>query len=1488
MDSQQFERIYRDSDSKDIPTKCLMDQRQVSDAEFIPLLAQWRRWQRDSTDMPELLKLVGGQLYADPTHSLYELIQNADDNDYPEGCTPSLCLEVQEDGAVLRNNELGFHRDHILALTSGGRSSKTLRGSSFIGEKGIGFKSIFGVFESVEVHSGEFAFSLRADTMTVPAPLRSAGEPGTLILLKDPKTVWHDVRAAVNAWTPDHLSFMLFLQRLHELRICRPAGELRIRKYHRGDRRVELDGFDRPATYYVYRHSFPMPRDTFAARYSENEHALLGENTLEREIVLAVPLDHTLQAKDPTLFAYLPVTGQCSGLPMLLQFDFKTNTSRETIAVSNAWNEAAMKHLWTAYEGLLKSWSQDSELVDRIPELLPPVGADGKFQMDSHAPSSITAALSLVNCDLDLLPLLRSPLGGLHTPFSMRTCGPALREALEPLCAEADAIQFVRLDVQEKHGRTLGAMGVQPLASSEVLDLLKRWQPGAILQDLHRDGARRAWLLVLAEAFPAQSPESSELAKLQLFPFRERDRIIFRPVSEPNIEVVYRRETAGDNEQTTLSGIRELEPRMTLRVRSADTPAETRRHQESQKITDWLRDVMGLKEADELVLLERAVIPRMEKHHARLADAQKERPGASILLRLSDDQVQQLWSDLDLAALVLHREAHFVEKDSRTGQENSRQRARFDALFERLDGCCLVPTVHEVGEKSAVRRPVSSFLGVPLVTPPMAELGEMLFGQKRQVMPSPGARQQDSLRALLERMGCFTGDLLVRVEVTDSRWPSDQEELPHSNWEMKIQTVELKPGLEARLRRLSPTCKARLFDLVAESPMESFCLLIGSTCNYFYHNQKASPVKGSLALHQLRPYLRLLNGDRQPAEPEKLALPTEKSREVLAELPELLAAPEAVAFDQAMLLAAALGARESVDWTWFTERAAERMRECVQSQSKHNSWSYFARWCRAAERLATETKGACPDYPRIRKWLEDNTLMPWESKEGAIGLFPLQQFEENEIREMAEPVGLVPFFQNLGALPAPEPKGALERWRRCAAQLDRPDWTDLQALVQQYESDTDGFQHEWKRDTDLVWTWGWTVPAEACTGVPAEWHNPLEPNDEAFCRLLFAWDPWLSDTDVPAGKSADWRRRLRSFYLAVGVRLLQSDLLRLADGIEVRPLASPLQNAFEQVRPNCPTLRRLLPAALAGVVVSPPHAPAVTWRGYGEIEVDLPAPREVVVADGVLVTSLPGFSDEALLRRFLTEQGLTNEIIALNHYLQQQMTADEGDGTSGEDDESVPDQAQASIQAWRDNLRSHRRSGSGQPLNRPAPPDSTLLPASPEEAIERMREGAKKALNRDPARLSRFNISLQRVETKDARHRSEAIRQELLQWYRGSCQHCGTIILKGDGKPYFEDTRLFKTGASKNLDNAHNRILLCPNCAARMNHNDWSFPTQAFPPIDPACPDRARDPWIADPHWGAAGGYYKVQFNVAGEEWPLSFHRDHYDQICVAFAEYGI
>ena len=103
------------------------------------------------------LKRLSSELYSASTHFALELLQNADDNSYGPGVEPSAILVLEPTRVSWINNELGFTEADLRSICDIGRSTKVAEKLNIknarIGRKGIGFKAVFRVSDTPEVHS---------------------------------------------------------------------------------------------------------------------------------------------------------------------------------------------------------------------------------------------------------------------------------------------------------------------------------------------------------------------------------------------------------------------------------------------------------------------------------------------------------------------------------------------------------------------------------------------------------------------------------------------------------------------------------------------------------------------------------------------------------------------------------------------------------------------------------------------------------------------------------------------------------------------------------------------------------------------------------------------------------------------------------------------------------------------------------------------------------------------------------------------------------------------------------------------------------------------------------------------------------------------------------------------------------------------------------------------------------------------------------------
>jgi hypothetical protein len=271
-----------------------------------------------------MCRSLADQLYATPTHFLLELIQNADDNTYLAGSEPSVTFDTSISIAAFPKlrvdcNEVGFTRQNVKAICSIGQSTKKTqdRMKGFIGEKGIGFKSVFKVADVVHISSGPFQFKLdRRNTLGMIAPIlepfpaqyQKIGETQTLLHLNNSSDL-NVINTELDRVRPE---LLIFLRKLSHMTVRTAHRQVQFDKFT-----TKLDErYDGETVALVTRQQQGWGEITSEIIYIIVRHSALSLPRDERrpgvqqsEVVLAFPVtrDGDPVINDQYTYAYLPI-----------------------------------------------------------------------------------------------------------------------------------------------------------------------------------------------------------------------------------------------------------------------------------------------------------------------------------------------------------------------------------------------------------------------------------------------------------------------------------------------------------------------------------------------------------------------------------------------------------------------------------------------------------------------------------------------------------------------------------------------------------------------------------------------------------------------------------------------------------------------------------------------------------------------------------------------------------------------------------------------------------------------------------------------------------------------------------------------------------------------------------------------------------------------------------------------------------------------------
>lgn len=303
-------------------------------------------------------------LYAEPAHFVFELLQNAEDALRRRGanwCGPR-AVKFQLSDGLLRVGHFGipFNEADVQSICSVGETTKEL---TDIGRFGIGFKSVYTVTDRPEIHSGAEDFAIERFVWPVAAPPieRDPEETAILIPLKptdgstDPEIIVGLERLGTTA--------LLFLRGIEEIRWSAEDGRsgLWLREsmdMAPGVRRVIVIGqvcgvsevheewlvFSRPIAF----------ADGPNAGHVEIAFVLVRDKDCERQ--------HIERATSSRLVVFFPTVLE-THLGFLVQGPYRTTPGRDNVPPSDRWNQ----HLVLETGALLVEslrWLRDHKMLD--------------------------------------------------------------------------------------------------------------------------------------------------------------------------------------------------------------------------------------------------------------------------------------------------------------------------------------------------------------------------------------------------------------------------------------------------------------------------------------------------------------------------------------------------------------------------------------------------------------------------------------------------------------------------------------------------------------------------------------------------------------------------------------------------------------------------------------------------------------------------------------------------------------------------------------------------------------------------------------------------------------------------------------------------------------------------------------------------------------------------------------------------------------------
>ncbi|KAJ3692224.1 hypothetical protein LUZ60_012574 [Juncus effusus] len=344
-------------------------------------------------DMHHAVNYLSDELYSKDVHFLMELIQNAEDNEYPSGVAPSLefvitSKDITGTGAastlLVFNNEKGFSESNIESICRVGKSTKKgQRHRGYIGEKGIGFKSVFLISNQPHIFSNGYQIKFNeepspdcglgyivpewVDQNPTPTDLidiygASKTLPTTTIILPLKPDKVDPVKRQLSSIHPE---ILLFLSKIRNLSVREVNTNNRAEstvtqisisseKDYQARKIVDAESFslhlaaqetsqrgEDQCAYYMWKQKFPVKRECRVKKREEVD---------EWVITLAFPHGERLSRglTSSSVYAFLP-TEMVTNFPFIIQADFLLSSSRETILLDSPWNKGILDCVPSAF-----------------------------------------------------------------------------------------------------------------------------------------------------------------------------------------------------------------------------------------------------------------------------------------------------------------------------------------------------------------------------------------------------------------------------------------------------------------------------------------------------------------------------------------------------------------------------------------------------------------------------------------------------------------------------------------------------------------------------------------------------------------------------------------------------------------------------------------------------------------------------------------------------------------------------------------------------------------------------------------------------------------------------------------------------------------------------------------------------------------------------------------------------------------------------------
>ena len=292
------------------------------------LTEQRKKHKQSCIDNKDNSHEIIANFYSDPTHFIFEIIQNAED-----AKAEFINFEISNNELIINHNGKIFDYDDIDSITTIGNSTKQ-DDINKIGKFGAGFKSVFAVTDTPRIHSGKFHFKIEDFIVPVEIqPIKLQEKLTNIILpLKN-----NEVKARISKKLKNlEMETLLFLNNVSEIKY---QTEKNSGHYIKDSNIKENTTFGKV---------FIVSENNYAEATQEyfviNNYVEIENKNLKISVAYAIDNGKVVRSSSSYLSVFFP-TKIDTNLNFLLQAPYRTTPNRETIPFDNQQNKILTERL---------------------------------------------------------------------------------------------------------------------------------------------------------------------------------------------------------------------------------------------------------------------------------------------------------------------------------------------------------------------------------------------------------------------------------------------------------------------------------------------------------------------------------------------------------------------------------------------------------------------------------------------------------------------------------------------------------------------------------------------------------------------------------------------------------------------------------------------------------------------------------------------------------------------------------------------------------------------------------------------------------------------------------------------------------------------------------------------------------------------------------------------------------------------------------------